>query len=306
MATVSVVIPTYNDSDVLSRAIDSALGQTVSDIEVIVVDDASRDSPEESVEAYDDERLRYFSHDVNRGGSAARNTGIEHARGEYVAFLDADDEWLPTKLERQLDEIRSRGPEWIGCYCDADKRSRPTYTVKHLAASLLTSSDPDTGVREGDEELVERILLNRLSGAFGSTLVAELRHVREIGGFDTDFSRHQDLEFVLRLLRRGKLSYVDEPLVNIDKSSRGDAESLEAAKELLFEKFSEEISTLESEGHDVRSIHALSVAKRYFWQGEYRSGREHLDRAAISGTSDLLGVVWAAAVGFPRVLRRAT
>ncbi|MFC6974687.1 glycosyltransferase family 2 protein [Halomicroarcula sp. GCM10025709] len=115
---VSVVVPTYNRADTVGRAVESALAQTVTDIEVVVVDDGSTDDTAAVVTGIDDERVRYLAHERNRGRSAARNTGIEAARGEYVAFLDSDDRWLPGKLDRQLAELSRRPPEWIGVYCE--------------------------------------------------------------------------------------------------------------------------------------------------------------------------------------------
>ena len=99
---VSVIIPTYNRAHLIGRAIRSVLNQTYTDFELIVVDDASTDNTEEIVKSFKEHRIRYLCHETNRGGSAARNTGIKASHGEYVAFLDADDEWLPCHLERKL------------------------------------------------------------------------------------------------------------------------------------------------------------------------------------------------------------
>lgn len=99
---VSVVIPTYDRAAVLPRAIDSVLGQTVEDLELLVVDDGSTDRAPDVVAGYADDRVRCLRHEQNRGASAARNSGIEAASGDYVAFLDSDDEWLAGKLETQL------------------------------------------------------------------------------------------------------------------------------------------------------------------------------------------------------------
>ena len=100
--TISVVTPTYNRAHLVARAIRSVLNQAYQDFELIVVDDASTDNTEPVVRGFRDPRIRYVRHNENRGGSAARNTGIELCQGEYIAFLDADDEWLPGKLEHQL------------------------------------------------------------------------------------------------------------------------------------------------------------------------------------------------------------
>ena len=104
--TVSVVIPTYNRADLLPRAIRSVLSQTYWNCELIIVDDCSTDNTREVVSTWTDSRIRYIRHPENRHQSGAINTGIEHARGQYVAFLDDDDEWMPTKLEKQVRGVR--------------------------------------------------------------------------------------------------------------------------------------------------------------------------------------------------------
>jgi len=97
-ATVSVIIPAYNQSRYLGQAIRSALAQTYASLEIIVVDDGSTDDTREVANSFTDARVRYV-HQANRGLSAARNTGIRHARGELLTFLDSDDLFLETKLE---------------------------------------------------------------------------------------------------------------------------------------------------------------------------------------------------------------
>ena len=97
---VSVIIPTYNRSSVLSRAIDSVLRQSDRDFELIVVDDGSTDNTKNLIEQYSDQ-ITYIYQD-NEGVSAARNLGLKHATGEWVAFLDSDDEWKKKKLEKQI------------------------------------------------------------------------------------------------------------------------------------------------------------------------------------------------------------
>src|SRR5512138_1185650 len=93
---VSVVIPTYNRAPLLERAIHSVLSQTYTNLEVIVIDDASTDDTQDRIKNLQlaDIRIQYIRHDRNRGSQAARNTGIHAAKGKYVAFLDSDDEWL--------------------------------------------------------------------------------------------------------------------------------------------------------------------------------------------------------------------
>src|SRR6478672_2666674 len=117
MTRVSVIMPVYNGAAFVSRAIDSVLRQTVRDLELIVVDDGSTDDTREVVTAITDSRLRYI-HQQNRGPSVARNNGIRAASAEWIAFLDSDDYWLPTKLEAQLARAREV-PDAGVIYCGA-------------------------------------------------------------------------------------------------------------------------------------------------------------------------------------------
>lgn len=120
---VSVVIPLYNKGPHIARALNSVLAQTFQDFEVIVVDDGSTDDGAEVVRKFDDPRIRLI-HQENQGVSAARNVGVEASRGELVAFLDADDEWLPRHLEI-IDELRYNHPH-AGIYATGCKMQRST------------------------------------------------------------------------------------------------------------------------------------------------------------------------------------
>lgn len=104
---ISVIIPTFNRSQVLKRAIISALNQTYRNIELVVVNDASTDSSSDIVKSINDSRIKLIVHEKNKGLAAARNTGIGNSAGEYITFLDDDDEWLPEKISLQLDAIRN-------------------------------------------------------------------------------------------------------------------------------------------------------------------------------------------------------
>ena len=108
---VTVIIPTFNRAAIVGRAIRSVLAQTCPDWELIVVDDCSTDATEQAVRDFSDNRIKYLRHDRNRRLSAARNTALRCGRGEYVAFLDDDDEWLPEKLEKELEVFRHSDPE---------------------------------------------------------------------------------------------------------------------------------------------------------------------------------------------------
>ena len=112
---VSVIVPTYNRAAIVTRALRSILDQTYQNTEILVVDDASSDNTQEVIAGLRDPRIRYLRHDRNRGGSVARNTGIKAARGEYLAFLDSDDEWLADKLRVQVAAMREKGIPFSYC-----------------------------------------------------------------------------------------------------------------------------------------------------------------------------------------------
>ena len=114
---VSVIIPTYKRPDTLSRAIDSVLNQTYKDIEFIIVDDGSTDQTEELVKSYDDTRIHYRKMERNSFYCYAANCGLTHCKGDYVAFMNSDDVWLPEKLEKQLMYLEAY-PEYGACFTE--------------------------------------------------------------------------------------------------------------------------------------------------------------------------------------------
>ena len=114
---VSVIIPAYNVEKYIRNAIDSVLGQTYKDIEIIVVDDGSTDGTKKSLEPYIKDNKIIYLYQNNRGLSGARNSGIKTAKGEYIALLDADDLFYPSKIEKQLIYMENN-KDCDFCYCD--------------------------------------------------------------------------------------------------------------------------------------------------------------------------------------------
>jgi len=288
---VSVAIPTYNRASTLPRTIDSVLDQTVEDVECLVVDDASTDETECVVDAYDDPRVEYLAHEKNRGASAARNTAIEAASGEYLALLDSDDEWLPAKLERQLRTLERRGAEWGAAYCDV------TYQRTSLPKRLFERVSRTTSGDEGGIELVPSVLTMDINAYAGSTLLVEMDIAESVGGFDEAFPRHQDLEFIVRVLQQTKLAYVSEPLVRIHESGAADVATLETAKERFYEKFEDEIGEAIEAGHDVFGAHRLNLAKAYFRDGQFRAGARHLRDARFWPPRQIAAIAFAGLQG---------
>jgi len=196
-----VVIPTFNRASLLKRSIKSVIDQTYTDLEVIVVDDASTDETEEVVRGLEDHRIRYLRHEKNRGGSAARNTGISAANGKYIAFQDSDDEWFPDKLKKQVLILEESSPD-IGVVYSRFWR---------IDGENRTLIPPRQKKKEGD---IHRELLKR---NFISTQAAVVKRecFSRVGLFDESLPRLQDWDLFIRLSRHYKFSFVDEPLVNV-------------------------------------------------------------------------------------------
>ncbi|MFB6150293.1 MAG: glycosyltransferase family 2 protein [Haloarculaceae archaeon] len=299
MPTVTVVIPTYNRAEVLPRAVDSVLAQSYEDFELLVVDDGSTDRTAAALAAYDDPRLRVVTHGDNRGANAARNTGIAEASGEYVAFLDSDDSWAPEKLERQLDRLLAAGDDAVAVYCDFELDvPGGSGRLRSAAASVLARFDDDVPA-EGGEELAAEILADRLHSGAGSTLLVETAVARRIDGFDERLDRFQDPEFLLRVVQKGRLCYVDEPLVTRHDTGSPAPETIERSDSYLLSKHRSLVEDLAAEGYAIESAHALVVAKEYLQVGEVPDGLRHLSRADVPARH-WPGVLWSLAVGVRR------
>lgn len=300
MSTVSTVIPVYNDVDTLPRAVDSVLNQSHRVKEIIVVDDCSADNSEKVISRYNDDRITFISHETNRGGGAARNTGIEAASSEYIAFLDADDEWKPTKIEKQLRELHSRSDKWVAAHCRVgNNRSALNDLGAKLAMAVgARDANPTT---EGDSEIINEIL--RMNWHMStSSLLVERETVDAIDGFDERFQRHQDWEFLIRVLKHGKLAYVDEALVIKHGTGRPSAAVHEEAKRLFLNKFEEEIAALENDGEAITHHHELHLARLYLEDGEFETGLKKLE---ISTLTDVLSVAWSLSLGVHSKVRSA-
>lgn len=274
MAQASVILPTYNRATTLPRAIDSVLAQTFSDFELIIVDDASTDATPQVVSRYDDPRIEFLRHETNRGAPAARNTGIEASEGEYVFLLDSDDAWAASKMAKQIDYLESHSHNMVAVYCDfTDVETTLTDKIKRFVRSL--SNTPDH-VHEGQDRIIEDILLLRFHLGGSSTLLVRRAAVEAVNGFDERFPRHQDWEFLIRVLHHGTLGYVAEPLVKKYETGAPNADTYRDAKELLLDTFDDDIARLGMSRDAVLAAHYHALAKRYFREGRFSTGMTYL------------------------------
>jgi len=199
---VSVIIPAYNVAPFIGDTLRSVLAQTFSDYEVIIVNDGSPDTVElEAILQPYLDRIVYLKQE-NQGAGAARNTGLRAARGEFVAFLDGDDEWLPTFLEKQLQLIRS-GPGYDLVYADAQ-----LFGNSPKARGTVMQREPSEGPVTFESLLAERCLVNT------STVVARREPILEVGLFDVTLRNSQDFDLWVRLAKRdgARMNYQREVL----------------------------------------------------------------------------------------------
>ena len=197
---VSVIIPTYNRARVLKRSIQSVLDQTYQDFEIIVVDDGSNDNTKDVVNSFNNDKIRYIRHEENRGPGAARNTGIELAESDYIAFQDSDDEWLQWKLEKQMQCFEASSPQ-VGVVYTGLWRVRGNkkfYIPSHRIAK-----------KEGD--IYNIICKGNFVDLPGTVVKKEC--FRKAGMFDEGLPQFEDWELWIRISRYYQFKYLNEPLI---------------------------------------------------------------------------------------------
>ena len=291
---VSVVVPTYNRAPFLIRAINSILAQTVTDYEIIVVDDGSTDNTEEELQRYMAleprlERVLVYIKQVNQGANPARNAGIRVARGEYIAFLDSDDLWHPRKLELQLEQIQRTEA--------GDMRNRPVFSFTgrfrvdenyHVIAEQFAGSMKDPTVK-----LKRSNSVGTLSSLMVTAWVA-----REVGGFDESLHACQDWDFYLRLVPYCNVAGVRDPLVmyydgNITRISGNPRKRIIAHFAMYKRHLRSSLSRSDLEefyrnlAEDLEGMGHHRLGRRFFYQHAYmRDGLKGLIKATAMFASN--------------------
>ena len=206
---VSVVIPTCRRPDLVVRAVESVFQQTYSALEIIVVIDGPDDATRAALGKIADPRLRVVGLAKSVGGSDARNTGVQHASGDWIAFLDDDDEWLPTKIKKQM--------------ALAAQASEP-YPV--IATQLIAKSPygdfiwPRRFPSEGEpvcEYLFNRRTFFTGEGQLQTSMLLTRKSLMQLVPFTSGLPKHQDIDWYVRVAQQpgAKFYFVPEPLVNL-------------------------------------------------------------------------------------------
>ena len=270
---VSVVIPTYKRADLLAKAIDSVLGQTYKNIELLVVNDNIRDDEYSKrlykiIDSYTDERLRLIEQEKHINGAAARNAGIRVAKGEYIAFQDDDDYWELEKIERQVKLLSSLDESWGAVSC---------LTRIYSYGKLIAASLPHR-----DGEILMDILDRRTDLGTGALLIRR-DALDNSGYFDEALRRHQDLQLFARLAAKYKIK-LDAVYLhnreNKDNRNRPSVEQLLEIKNAYFSSINDILEILTpSERKTVYTVHSFECAYVFIRNGKI-----------IEGIGKLLGI----------------
>lgn len=268
MASVSVVVPSYNCASLLPKAIESVLNQTFKDLEVIVVNDGSKDDTDEVVKPY----LPYirYVHQANKGLPGARNTAIRLAKGDFLALLDADDSWLPQKLERQMPLFNN--PEVGIVYSD--------FAVHYADGRFLDSYLKDRPLAS-EGYVIENYLRSRF--LFPSTMVLRTKAVQACGLFDEEMVAAEDIELFAKICLRWKVARVPEVLMLRTEGTQNitaNGSKMSDYTILAFEKILTQENSLAA---PVRKILHRELALQHWWRGYalYKSGEQQKARTDL-------------------------
>lgn len=202
---VSVIITTYKrEPKMVQKAINSILAQTYDNFELFIVDDspndfAHREDIKNMVTSLDDNRVKYIAHEINQGACVARNTGIKASSGEYIAFLDDDDEWYNTKLEKQVQKMIESNCDFVYC--------------KKLIHDMVEKKDKVENHPLYKGDVFEKLLW---SNFIGPTSVALIKRTcfDKVGMFNRKLPAAQDYEMWLRIAKEFKVDFVNEELLH--------------------------------------------------------------------------------------------
>lgn len=265
---VSVIIPTFGNPIFLEKAIRSVTSQTIDDWELIVVDDNNAETEarmltEEVMSIFSDNRIKYIKHPHNKNGVAARNTALRVAKGEYICFLDSDDEYMPNRLEECVRVMKLAGGDFAGVYTGCEFRRRGKTYLRYK------------NVKSG--KFIVETLACRFMFCTGSNIFVRRAVIDELNGFDEAFLRHQDYEFLVRLFEKYSLIALPDILVikNNENVNMPDVVKMESVKKRYLEKFNRIINKLTKEEQsyifyaNYISLAELSISQKDFAQGRH-------------------------------------
>lgn len=273
---VTCVIPSYKRCDTVTRAIDSVLAQTYKNIEVCLVDDnipgdEYSQKLQKALKKYDgDPRVRYITQEKHINGAVARNAGIKAASGEYIGFLDDDDEWLPEKIERQIRMLQADPTLdavtalWVAYFGGKETRRCAPYTADNLQFKVFL----------------------REVAVFTSTVLIKKEAIERFGGFDGTLLRHQDLQFLVDALSVSKFAVLSEYLVKLHTDSEINKPNIErfieAKKEFFNSVQNEYEKYTKNEKKRIINAHYYEIAFQAIKAKSYGIAIRYMIKAGIN------------------------
>lgn len=269
MPKVSVVIPLYNREKYIAETIESVLLQTFKDFEIIIIDDGSTDNSLKNLEPFK-EKVKLITQ-INSERAVSRNNGVKNSTGEYIAFLDSDDIWLPNKLEKQI-EILDKNKEIVLVYCACnriDENSKKTLTARRQRVGYSGN-------------ISEKLLIRNFIPSPTPILRRELFNQTE--GFKSEYIPYEDWEFWIRFSHLGKFHFIEEPLAlyRIHKEQSVQlvsAERIEKATLALLEDSYKTINTSKELKNKSLGVANLRFCYWYLLANDISKAKEKINKA---------------------------
>lgn len=255
----SVIIPSYNREHILPKAIDSVLQQTFADFELIIVDNGSTDNTRQLIESYSrqDSRIRYFWQENSGSPAGSRNTGIQNAQGEWVAFLDSDDWWFSSKLEEVHKAIQ-------------EDQTNSYVAVSHWEEKYV-NYHPHSVLRHGCEEetgLYEKLLFGgNLFSTSAMTVKTDI--LRKLGGFNPrkDYFIVEDYDLWMRVAQQGPIHSIKKSLGVFSINSSNMSGNIELTHKNLKQLIRDHIESLAVPLEEKEQLQRIHCARIDYYQG---------------------------------------
>jgi glycosyltransferase involved in cell wall biosynthesis len=320
---ISVIVTVYNRFELTKRAVESVLDQTLPVFEVILLDDGSFDGTSELLEKHLAETSRWrevvrYIHQENQGPGAARNRGIAEARGEWIAFIDNDDLWLPQKLDwqfRALDQLTQ---------CDACITDAWFMNNQHMKMTLFQLAGREHKETVGliADPLTYMLDTNSVVGihpVWLQNLVTRTQLARDVGGFDPKFRFGDDDDFAFRLGCKADFCFVNLPLVLIDRSPPAERHVGANARwddddfrlRMAQERYEKRLRLSENLPIQIRKLIRRDLAavhseraNLFFEKGEYGKARDATAEAASFYLTPGIAMKWGLARSVPGLARK--
>ena len=202
---ISIIIPTYNREKYIVNSVKSVLNQNFNNIEIIIVDDLSKDNTRYEIEKIKDNRIKYIKLNKNKGACYARNLGIKIAKGKFISFQDSDDLYRFDKLKKQMENLNKYNSDFDFCRI-----------CVHVNQTLKIYYPNDDIVNEIKNKNIFDILLSKGNFISTQSILVKKNYIEKFL-FDTKFPRWQDYDLVLRIIPNVKVSFTNETLVDVYK-----------------------------------------------------------------------------------------